>query len=63
MWGVVRAFDEHYLLGQESHSGSIGVQLAGLALAAAGIATLALHWPRRRATATDLPQKRTSPAP
>ena len=33
VWGLVRALDERLLLGQESHSGSIGVQLAGLALA------------------------------
>jgi hypothetical protein len=37
VWGLVRAFDEHWLLGQESHSGSIGVQFAGLALALAGV--------------------------
>lgn len=46
VWGLVRAFDEHYLLGQESHSGSIGVQLAGLALAVAGVVTLVVHRPR-----------------
>ena len=40
VWGVVRAFDEHWLLGQESHSGSIGVQVAGLALALVGALTL-----------------------
>jgi hypothetical protein len=37
VWGVVRSLDEGLFLGQESHSGSIGVQLAGLALAFAGL--------------------------
>ncbi|MHB8378748.1 MAG: prolipoprotein diacylglyceryl transferase [Acidimicrobiales bacterium] len=46
VWGLVRALDEHFLLGQESHSGSIGVQLAGLALAVAGVITLVVHRPR-----------------
>ncbi len=47
VWGVVRATDERLLLGQESHSGSIGVQIAGLVLAAGGVATLLVHWPHR----------------
>jgi phosphatidylglycerol:prolipoprotein diacylglycerol transferase len=47
VWGLVRALDERLLLGQESHSGSIGVQLAGVALAIAGVATLIVHFPRR----------------
>jgi len=47
VWGLVRALDERLLLGQESHSGSIGVQLAGLALALAGVVTLITHWPKR----------------
>lgn len=47
VWGLVRALDERLLLGQESHSGSIGVQLAGIALALAGVVTLILHRPRR----------------
>jgi phosphatidylglycerol:prolipoprotein diacylglycerol transferase len=54
VWGLVRSLDERLLLGQESHSGSIGVQLAGLALAAGGVATLIVHWPRRR---TPLPER------
>ncbi len=45
VWGVVRAGDEHWLLGDESHSGSVGVQLAGLALSLAGIVVL---WRVRR---------------
>jgi phosphatidylglycerol:prolipoprotein diacylglycerol transferase len=36
VWGPVRALDERLLLGQESHSGSIGVQIAGLVLALGG---------------------------
>lgn len=36
VWGVVRALDEHLLLGQQSHAGSLGVQVAGLLLALAG---------------------------
>ena len=39
VWGLVRAYDERWLLGEQSHSGSIGVQWAGLALAAAGAVT------------------------
>lgn len=38
IWGAVRALDERLLLGQESHSGSVGVQIAGVVLAAAGVA-------------------------
>lgn len=37
IWGVVRSLDERLLLGQESHSGSLGVQIAGLVLAAGGV--------------------------
>jgi phosphatidylglycerol:prolipoprotein diacylglycerol transferase len=47
VWGLVRTLDERLLLGQESHSGSVGVQFAGLALALAGVVTLIVHWPRR----------------
>lgn len=50
VWGLVRATDERLLLGQESHSGSVGVQLAGLALALAGVVTLVVHWPTRSST-------------
>ena len=37
VWGVIRALDERLLLGQQSHSGSTGVQLAGLALSVTGV--------------------------
>jgi len=36
IWGVVRSLDEYLLLGQNSHSGSIGVQLSGILLALVG---------------------------
>ena len=41
IWGLVRALDERLLLGQHSHSGSLGVQLAALCLAAGGAVLLA----------------------
>jgi phosphatidylglycerol:prolipoprotein diacylglycerol transferase len=47
VWGVVRSLDERLLLGQQSHSGSLGVQIAGIVLALAGVLTLIFHWPRR----------------
>jgi phosphatidylglycerol:prolipoprotein diacylglycerol transferase len=53
VWGLVRSTDERLLLGQESHSGSVGVQLAGLALAAAGIVTLIVHRPGRSKPDSD----------
>ncbi len=37
VWGVARAYDEHFLLGQNSHSGSIGVQWAAVVLALSGV--------------------------
>lgn len=37
VWGLVRALDERLLLGEHSHSGSLGVQFAGVALAVAGL--------------------------
>jgi len=43
VWGLVRSLDERLLLGQESHSGSIGVQIAGLVLALAGAVLLVRH--------------------
>ncbi len=44
VWGLVRSLDERLLLGQHSHSGSIGVQLAGLVLAAGGVVVLVRSW-------------------
>ncbi len=35
-WGLVRSLDEYLLLGQNSHSGSIGVQISGIVLALLG---------------------------
>jgi len=40
VWGLVRASDERWLLGQQSHSGSLGVQIAGIVLAIGGAAML-----------------------
>ena len=40
IWGLVRTFDERLLLGQQSHSGSLGVQIAGVGLAFAGATML-----------------------
>lgn len=37
VWGLVRSLDERLLLGQESHSGSLGVQIAGVVLALGGL--------------------------
>jgi phosphatidylglycerol:prolipoprotein diacylglycerol transferase len=43
VWGLVRALDERLLLGQDSHSGSIGVQIAGVALALGGVVVLTIQ--------------------
>ncbi len=40
LWGLVRSADEYFLLGQNSHSGSIGVQIAGVILSLVGVALL-----------------------
>lgn len=56
VWGLVRTLDEHYLLGQHSRSGSLGVQLAGVALSLGGVAILVR---RRTAQRGEL----VSPAP
>jgi phosphatidylglycerol:prolipoprotein diacylglycerol transferase len=50
VWGIVRSTDERLLLGQESHSGSIGVQIAGLVLALGGVLVLLLHLRAGRST-------------
>jgi phosphatidylglycerol---prolipoprotein diacylglyceryl transferase len=54
VWGLVRALDERLLLGQESHSGSVGVQLAGLALAACGVVLLVRQLTRRTPAPANL---------
>jgi phosphatidylglycerol---prolipoprotein diacylglyceryl transferase len=62
VWGLVRTTDERLLLGQESHSGSLGVQAAGVALALAGGVTLALHWPKRDRDSVNDSSSRHSPS-
>jgi uncharacterized membrane protein len=62
VWGLVRATDERLLLGQESHSGSLGVQAAGVALALAGVVTLAMHWPKGDRDSQDGSRARSSPS-
>ena len=52
VWGLVRALDERLLLGQHSHSGSLGVQGAGVLLALAGLVILVRA---RRTSASDAP--------
>jgi phosphatidylglycerol:prolipoprotein diacylglycerol transferase len=42
LWGLIRSLDEYFLLGQHSHSGSLGVQICGVALSAMG-ATLVVR--------------------
>jgi phosphatidylglycerol:prolipoprotein diacylglycerol transferase len=64
VWGLVRALDERLLLGQESHSGSIGVQIAGVVLAVGGALLIVLQL--RRATNVESlvdPSVRDSPQP
>jgi len=48
VWGVVRTIDEHWLLGEQGHTGSVAVQIAGLIVSALGLAIL--FQARRRAT-------------
>jgi phosphatidylglycerol:prolipoprotein diacylglycerol transferase len=50
VWGIVRALDERLLLGQESHSGSIGVQIAGVVLAFGGLVLIVRQTKRARST-------------
>jgi phosphatidylglycerol:prolipoprotein diacylglycerol transferase len=40
IWGITRALDEHYLLGDIGQTGSVLVQIAGVALVVGGIAIL-----------------------
>jgi hypothetical protein len=62
VWGLVRAYDEHWLLGEQSHSGSVGVQVAGLLLALAGVVLFLRQMIAQRAKAQDpnLEPSRTS---
>lgn len=46
VWGLVRSLDEKLLLGQQSHSGSDGVQIAGLLLALGGLVVVARSFRR-----------------
>lgn len=48
IWGLARAYDEHWLLGEDSRSGSIGVQIAALVLALAGATIFIRHFVERR---------------
>ena len=41
LWGIERYLDEHLWLGEDGHLGSVLVQIAGVALAIAGIVLLA----------------------
>jgi prolipoprotein diacylglyceryltransferase len=54
VWGLVRALDERLLLGQDSHSGSVGVQIAGVVLAFAGVVVLAIQL-KRGSTSDPVP--------
>jgi prolipoprotein diacylglyceryltransferase len=54
VWGLVRALDERLLLGQDSHSGSAGVQIAGVVLAFAGVVVLAIQL-KRGSTSDPVP--------
>ena len=53
IWGLVRAYDEHWLLGEQSHSGSVGVQVAGLVLAFSGLVLFVHQWCVQRANLKD----------
>jgi phosphatidylglycerol---prolipoprotein diacylglyceryl transferase len=44
LWGIERFLDEHLWLGEDGHLGSLLVQMAGIALAVAGIAILIARW-------------------
>jgi phosphatidylglycerol:prolipoprotein diacylglycerol transferase len=57
IWGVVRTLDERLLLGQQSHSGSLGVQIAGVAMALGGAVLLA----RQLTVARSTPDRSVDP--
>jgi prolipoprotein diacylglyceryltransferase len=62
VWGIVRALDERLLLGQESHSGSLGVQIAGVALALGGL-VLIVHQVRTARSTHRLTGDQPAPVP
>lgn len=51
IWGMVRFFDERWLLGEQGHAGSLGVQLASLVLVIGGVAL----WIKSRRSRHNLP--------
>ena len=51
IWGIVRFCDEHWLLGQQGHAGSLAVQIASLALSFGGLAL----WIKSRRPRRNLP--------
>ncbi len=54
VWGLVRSYDEHWLLGEQSHSGSLGVQIAGLALTLGGVLLFVRQMSRERSSRGSL---------
>jgi prolipoprotein diacylglyceryltransferase len=54
VWGLVRSYDEHWLLGEQSHSGSLGVQIAGLALTLGGVLLFVRQMSRGRSSRGSL---------
>jgi phosphatidylglycerol:prolipoprotein diacylglycerol transferase len=51
IWGVVRFIDEHWLLGEQGHAGSLGVQLASIVLVIGGLGL----WIKSRRPRRNLP--------
>jgi len=58
LWGLGRFYEEFVFLRQSSPQGSLGVEVAGLCLFAAGLVTLAIMWRRQRhkAQSGELPK-------
>jgi prolipoprotein diacylglyceryltransferase len=48
LWGLSRFAEEHLWLSDTSHLGDLLVQIAGLALCAAGVVTMFFLWRRQR---------------
>jgi phosphatidylglycerol:prolipoprotein diacylglycerol transferase len=63
VWGLVRALDERLLLGQESHSGSVGVQIAGVVLAAGGLVLIVRQTRKARSTPRRTGDRRVQATP